>query len=265
MHTAIGQRSIRWVILLPWIIIFVACLVEAAIVSNMNLMQRRDAVWIDLAGHQALLSQEICITSLKHMVTGDGGDAQAVAALINTFDQTEKVLREGGRIEIEGQTLTVAPPKKKQDIQLALKEIDDYWKKVRPLFAEVLQQPPVDPAYTASELQQATKNLVRQIEEVRHMYHNASMAVVNGVMLSVYGFAPGLLIMIFIVWRVTNKVLIAPVLELRDTACRIASGDLTRANIKPAAGQHVSTAYAAVTSHDAARRPAASNRCPRSN
>lgn len=225
MGTLSGM-SIRWKLLIPVTIILVITVAQIFLVINMNRLQQEDAVRVNVAGRQRMLSQKMTKETLNFMVGKDPAHAQAQAKTIETFEKSLQALISGGQLEISGRTAEVKPTQN-AEINARLKEAAQYWERVKPVYTGAVGHLAESHQVNVSELNEISKQLLERFDAVTGMYETASAATIKSSMTLIYIGLGIYLAAAVLAWLYVQKSIIRPILTLRDAAGRIAAGNLS--------------------------------------
>ncbi|MGB9903932.1 MAG: type IV pili methyl-accepting chemotaxis transducer N-terminal domain-containing protein, partial [Desulfotomaculales bacterium] len=92
--------SIRWKFVLPIVLIIFITAGQLYLVQSMNRAQQEDAVRVNLAGRQRMLSQKMTKETFDYLLTKDFQLASAQKETIDTFEQSLQALINGGRVAV---------------------------------------------------------------------------------------------------------------------------------------------------------------------
>ena len=142
--------------------------------------QRQDALLINLAGRQRMLTQQMARLAFE---AGEGEDA-ANAALQETeqiFDQTLRALMDGGEVPYPSETTVIIPLTSDTEIRSKLNQVNPTWSDFRTLLDELQHTPREDPSFsnTLKSIEEKSSTLVEHADAVVRLYETASTAKVN--------------------------------------------------------------------------------------
>ena len=192
--------------------------------------QRQDALVINLAGRQRMLTQQMARLAFE---SGAGEDATnaALQEVEGTFDQTLRSLRDGGTAPYLSDTTVTLPPTHDPEIRSALDEVSLSWRGYRAGLDE-LQQIQHESASFEDALQsiqhQATP-LAAQADEVVRLYESDSLAKVNRLRAIQIVFFLCALILLGVGGWVTRHSVLQPLRQLARAANRLGENDLETA------------------------------------
>ncbi len=219
--------SIRWKLLAPVIILLAITVAQIYLVINMNRLQQEDAVRVNVAGRQRMLSQKMTKETVIYLAGRDAAHIQAQAKTIETFEKSLHALMFGGQLAVSGRTREVKPVNN-AEINARLKEAAQYWEKVKPAYTGVAANPGEPGQTKVNELNEISIQLLTKFDAITGMYENASNEAIKRSMALIYaGLGIYLLAAVFAVIYVQSNI-IRPILALRAAAGRIAAGDLSR-------------------------------------
>jgi nitrate/nitrite-specific signal transduction histidine kinase len=218
--------SIRWKVLIPMSLIIIIMLFQIFLIINMNRMQQEDAVRVNLAGRQRMLSQKMTKETLNFIISQDSKHSQEQQKTIATLEKSLDALVSGGELEVSGRKVTIKASKN-ETIVLKLEEASKYWQQVKPLYQQAVTGQYNSKNFDVNQLNSISKELVANFDGLTGMYETSSSATIKGNMNMIYiGLAIYLLVigatLVFLQKKVIN-----PIVSLRDTAAKIADGDLS--------------------------------------
>ncbi|MFZ5643550.1 MAG: type IV pili methyl-accepting chemotaxis transducer N-terminal domain-containing protein [Bacillota bacterium] len=215
--------SIRWKLLIPVIFIFSMTVAQIFLIINMSQAQKADAIRVNLAGRQRMLSQKITKETLNYTFKKDPKILEAKDNTMEILDKSLKALINGGVIELSGKTVLIQPTENKE-ILSALKEAEQYLGETKHVFDEALHQ---TDEITVSNVNDVSNGLLQRFDKITGMYERASDAMVRRNMTLIYICLFFCLMVAAAAWYYVNRSFIKPILSLRDTANKIAAGNLT--------------------------------------
>lgn len=218
--------SIRWKFVLPIILIIFITVGQLYLVQSMNRAQQEDAVRVNLAGRQRMLSQKMTKETFDFLLIKDVQLASVQKETIDMFEQSLQALISGGRITISGREVLVRPPANRE-ITAALSEAKTYWEGVKPLFADAVRSGQELPRDRLVMLNEASVQLLGRFDRITGMFETASSATVQRNMALIYAGLVLYLLLAVAVWLLANRNIIRPIVSLRDAANKIAAGDLS--------------------------------------
>ncbi len=217
--------SIRWKVLLPMGLIVVIMLLQVYLVIDMNRMQQEDAVSVNVAGRQRMLSQKMTKETLNFIYSQDSSHAQEQVNTINTFEQSLDALMSGGDLTVSGRDVTLKASQNQEIIGM-LEDAAQYWQQVKPLYTGAIDSQ-TNGDFDVNELNEVSKQILTKFDTLTGMYETASAMTIAKYMNLIYiGLGIYLIAMIFTLVFMQRKV-IKPIVSLRDTAAKIADGDLS--------------------------------------
>ncbi|MCL6635332.1 MAG: type IV pili methyl-accepting chemotaxis transducer N-terminal domain-containing protein [Peptococcaceae bacterium] len=221
----LSGMSIKWKLLLPVFFIFLMTLIQLYLVVSMNRVQQEDTVRVNLSGRTRMLSQKMTKETLIFILTGDQAQAKSQAATIETLDRCVQALLNGGQLEISGLQVSVRPARQ-AEIAAALKDTEQYWQRVKPVYMAAVSQPAEAGRAKVAEINDISLQLLQRFDSITGMFEKASADTVRRNMIFLYAGLVFYLLLALAAWFYAQKSFIQPVLKLRDAAGRIAAGDL---------------------------------------
>ncbi len=192
--------------------------------------QRQDALVINLAGRQRMLTQQMARLAFE-AGTGENFTNAALQEVEQAFDQTLQALRDGGTAPYLLEQDVTLPPTRDPEIRSALDEATLTWGGFRARLDE-LQQIPHESASFADALQsiqQQATTLAAQADVVVRLYEADSMAKVNRLRAIQIGFFTCALILLAAGVWLTRQSALNPLRELARAANRLGENDLETA------------------------------------
>ncbi|MCL5935355.1 MAG: type IV pili methyl-accepting chemotaxis transducer N-terminal domain-containing protein [Firmicutes bacterium] len=224
---SLAGLSIRWKLLIPVILIFLTTVAQIYLVVSMNRMQQEDTVRVNVAGRQRMLSQKIDKETLNFLHTKEAVHAKAQADTIATFERISVVVLGGGQLDLSGRTAEVKPTEH-EEIVAALKEADQYWQKVKPVFLAAAEPPSGARQIDVNQLNEISLQILKRFDAITGMYEIASAAAIKRDMTLIYVGLCFYLLAAVSAWYYVQKSFIMPILALRDAASRIAARNLSQ-------------------------------------
>jgi nitrate/nitrite-specific signal transduction histidine kinase len=214
--------SIKWKLLIPVVFIFLMTVAQIYLIAHMNQAQKADAVRVNLAGRQRMLSQKMTKEVFNYIVTKDAKMIDARTEDMQTLEKSLNALISGGVMELSGQTVSIEPTEN-EEILSALKEAEQYWGNTKHVFDEGLYQ---SGQISISEINDVSVGLLQRFDKITGMYERASNAMVKRNMTVIYACLTLFLVIAAAAWYYVQRNFVKPILSLRDTANKIAAGDL---------------------------------------
>jgi nitrate/nitrite-specific signal transduction histidine kinase len=192
--------------------------------------QRQDALVINLAGRQRMLTQQMARLAFE----SGAGENTANAALQETeqtFDQTLRALLDGGTAPYLSDTTVTLPLTRDPQIRSALNRVSLTWSDFRALLDTLQQTPRGAPSFavTLQAIEETSSTLVAQADEVVRLYEAASTAKVNRLRAIQTGFFVCALILLGAGVWLTRQSALEPLKELARAARRLGENDLETA------------------------------------
>ena len=171
--------------------------------------QRTDALLINLAGRQRMLTQKMVWLALSR------SDDPELASTIQLFDQTLHALQDGGSVQptlveipeaTAGERPTILPPAPDPEVRAGLEEAAALWA----VFRSRLQ--PADPA----ALQAEAPVILARLDSVVSLYEDRARAkIVRVQVIQAISFVTGLVLLSW-GYLLTRRRIFQPLLELRS-------------------------------------------------
>ena len=184
--------------------------------------QKQDALVINLAGRQRMLTQQMTRLAFE----AGAGEETINAALQNTeqiFEQTLHALMDGGPAPYFADTTVTLPQTHNLEIRSSLNEVDNTWRDFRTLLDDLQQTPRNNPSFsiTLQTIEQKSSKLAEQTDEAVRMFEASSTAKINHLRSLQIGFLVGALILLSVGAFVTRQSLLKPLGELERAANRL--------------------------------------------
>lgn len=192
--------------------------------------QRQDALVINLAGRQRMLAQQMARLAYEAGAGEDAANA-AIAEVELTFDQTLRLLLDGGTLPSLTEPGSALPAPTNPEIRSALTEVNASWNEFRILLDALKETPRGDPSFdvTLQAIEEKSSALVEEADEVVRLYEAASTAKINRLRGMQFGFLFGALILLGIGAWITRRSALEPLRELGRAANRLGENDLDSA------------------------------------
>ena len=192
--------------------------------------QRQDAMVINLAGRQRMLTQQMARLAFE-AGAGEALDNAALQETERTFDRSLMALRDGGTAPNLPQQDATLPPTRDPEILSALEAAAITWGGFRARLDELQQTPRDDPSFDAilQSIQQQASTLAAQADDVVRLYEADSMAKVNRLRAIQMGFFLCALILLAAGVWLTRQSALNPLRELARAANRLGGNDLETA------------------------------------
>lgn len=189
--------------------------------------QRQDALVINLAGRQRMLTQQMARLAFE-AGAGEQDVNAALQEVEGTFDQTLQALRDGGTAPYLSDTTVTLPLTRDLGIRSALDEATLTWSDFRALLDELQQTPRRDPSFsvTLQSIEEKSSTLAAQADEVVRLYEADSLAKVNRLRAIQIGFFVSALILLAAGVWLTRRSALQPLRRLARAANRLGENDL---------------------------------------
>jgi nitrate/nitrite-specific signal transduction histidine kinase len=192
--------------------------------------QRQDALVINLAGRQRMLTQQMARLAFEAGASQDVTNA-SLQEVEQNFDQTLRALLDGGMAPYLAGTTVKLPATRNIGIRSALNQINPTWNEFRALLDELQHTPRESPAFrsTLQSIQQQSSTLVEQADEVVRLNEANSSAKLNRLRAIQVGFFLCALILLGLGVWLTRQSALKPLAKLADAANRLGQNDLETA------------------------------------
>ncbi len=189
--------------------------------------QKQDALVINLAGRQRMLTQQMARLAIK----AGAGEETINTALQNTeqvFEQTLHALMDGGTAPYFADTTVTLPRTNNLEIRSSLNELYNTWRDFRTLLDNLQQTPRNDPSFsiTLHTIEQKSSTLAEQADEAVRMFEASSTTKIKHLRSLQIGFLVGALIFLSVGAFVTRQSLLRPLGELERAANSLGENDL---------------------------------------
>ncbi len=141
-------------------------------------VQRHDALVMNLAGRQRMLSQRLAKEAWRGLVKGqDPRSLEEMRTTAHQFEAGMQALRDGGQIAYGGTTVSV-PPATDPAFRVALEGVQATWESLHRAAHAVLEEEPGNPAFTqgVADLERLSGVILGQIDEAVRLYQAAAEA-----------------------------------------------------------------------------------------
>ncbi|RIK45073.1 MAG: hypothetical protein DCC57_16925 [Chloroflexi bacterium] len=231
-------RSRLWLLFLAFLLLVVGSVTITFVALN---AQHADALSINLAGRQRMLSQQMTWLALT------APDGAALAAARQRFAQTLHALRAGGTALDPADLPVVLLPQTDPAAQARLAEVAQAWQRFD---RELARQPaggapPLDASLTDASLTEASLALLDRLDAAVSRMAQVSQAKVRRLQAVQALFLALALWLLYSGYRLTQRRLVTPLAALDAAAQRMAAGDLEQA-ISPLADAELNQLAAAL-------------------
>jgi len=218
--------SLRWKLLLPFLIILGAAAVQLAIMTHLTRIQETDTLRVNVAGRQRMLSQKLSKEILLFLADADPAHRAAAEATAATLENNLRALARGGEADL-GQRKVTLPPTENRETVAELQRAEQLWNAVKPAVQGIL-------AGQVPDRVAAGKAVSKQLDEVRvafdgitARYEQDSAQRARQDLTLIYLCLVAYGVTIAVTVYLTERHIIRPMRRLRDGAAAIARGDLT--------------------------------------
>ncbi|ABO50064.1 hypothetical protein Dred_1535 [Desulforamulus reducens MI-1] len=217
--------SLKWKVLVPLLLVLATTILQINLIIAMNHAQQEDAVRVNVAGRQRMLSQRMAKDVFGFVLTSNSQHQEDLTKAMDIFEQSLNALKTGGPLEVGGTKVEVTKTETPEILNL-LSEAETSWQGIKSDIEGIASISPESTAKAEAINEQLVK-MVNTFDQATKMYETASAATVKKNMTVIYGCAVGYLFLIFFSWQITNKYIIKPVTALQRAAEDIAKGDLS--------------------------------------
>ncbi len=192
--------------------------------------QKQDALVINLAGRQRMLTQQMARLAFE-AGAGEGVTNAALQDAEQTFDQTLTALRDGGTAPYLPQQDVTLPLTRNPEIRSSLDKVTLTWSGFRTLLDELQRTSRESPTFTSAlqSIQQQSSTLAAQADTVVRLYETDSTAKVNRLRAIQIGFFLCALILLGAGMWLTRRLALQPLRQLARAAERLGGNDLETA------------------------------------
>lgn len=217
--------SLKWKVLIPLLLVLATTVLQINLIIAMNRAQQEDAVRVNVAGRQRMLSQRMAKDVFGFVLSANPQHQQDLTQAMTMFEQSLTALKQGGTLEVGGTKVEVTQTKNQEILNL-LTEAEANWQGIKSAVQGISSDTP-DAISKAEAINLQLVKMVNTFDQATKMYETASAATVRKNMTVIYACALGYLLLILFSWQITNKYIIKPVTDLQRVAEDIAQGDLS--------------------------------------
>ncbi len=213
-------RSIQWKMSLLFVALFLLVTLSVGATYWGIQVQREDALLINLAGRQRMLTQKMAWLALAQP------GSQELAEAVRLFDQTMQALRTGGETQYslpessgdaQSASSVYLPPAPNPQIRSDLDQAASLWESFRSH---------LEPA-DSNALQAESPALLAKLDEIVQEYETLARARLRRVqIIQAVSLAAGLVLVLW-GYTLTRRSILQPLVTLRSAAQRITQGELT--------------------------------------
>ncbi|SHK00944.1 type IV pili methyl-accepting chemotaxis transducer N-terminal domain-containing protein [Desulforamulus aeronauticus] len=217
--------SLKWKVLIPLILVLATTVLQINLIIAMNRAQQEDAVRVNVAGRQRMLSQRMAKDVFGFVLSANSQHQEDLKKAMDIFEESLGALKTGGSLEVGGTKVEVTKTKNTEIVKL-LVEAETNWQGIKSDIQGIS-------SITADAIDQAEAvnvklvKMVTTFDQATKMYETASAVTVKENMTVIYACAVGYLLLILFSWQITNRYIIKPVTVLQKAAEDIAKGDLS--------------------------------------
>lgn len=217
--------SLKWKILIPLLLVLATTVLQINLIIAMNQAQQEDAVKVNVAGRQRMLSQRMAKDVYGYVLTSNPQHQEDLIKAMDIFEQSLHALKTGGQLDVGGTKVEVAKTKT-PEILTILSEAETSWQGIKSAINDI-DSSSTETIAKAEAINEQLVKMVNTFDQATKMYETASAATVKKNMIVIYACAVGYLFLIFFSWYITNRYIIKPVMALQRAAEDIAKGDLS--------------------------------------
>ncbi|HUH98508.1 MAG TPA: GAF domain-containing protein [Anaerolineales bacterium] len=189
--------------------------------------EQQDALTINLAGRQRMLSQQMARLAFA---SGAGQEANntALQGAEQAFDQTLHALLYGGAAPELPDPDVMLPVTRDPQIVSALDQEDLTWTKYRAMLDNLQRTAQNDPSFsqTLQSIQRTSGTLAQQADAVVRLYETASNEKIDRLRAIQFGFLAGAFLLLGIGAWTTRQSVLKPLQRLSQAAVRVGGNDL---------------------------------------
>lgn len=205
--------------------------VLASVVANLwgISTQRDDALVVNLAGRQRMLSQEtVKLAFLGALKDQDPRHLEDMHLTAHEFEDGLRVLLDGGQVSYAGGAGYDLPPTTDPAIRAALEEVRAVFESMHGAVHAILEHPPGSPAFTQglTDLERLSVVILEEMDRAVRLYQAAAevkMARLRSIQIA---FFLGAVAFLVIGHLLTRRSVVRPVQTLEAHARRMGRGDL---------------------------------------
>jgi two-component system nitrate/nitrite sensor histidine kinase NarX len=190
--------------------------------------QQQDALVINLAGRQRMLSQQMTSLTLQIARSGVAAYGPTLAEAEQAFGQTLLALRDGGPAPYLPGSLVELPATHDPAILAQLDQIAQAWQTFRQNLEVITQADPASAEFSAAgqAIEELSPTLLAQTDQAVRLFEAASTRKIAQLRMLQLGFLASSLLLLSLGWWVTQRSLIQPLQALGADAARIGQGNL---------------------------------------
>jgi PAS domain S-box-containing protein len=192
-----------------------------------NSSQAHDALLMNLAGRQRMLSQRVARAACSARQAGHENDRTAVRTAVQQFKEGLNVLLEGGELHYAGRTVIVAPTTE-PSFQEALEKVAREGEGLERATRSLIEGEPGGPAFlrAARDLELSSDRVLEAMDEAVRIYQQhaeSKVARMRWIQLLLLSMGAAIVATGF---RVVQNQVVKPVDELEKAVLRMERGDL---------------------------------------
>jgi nitrate/nitrite-specific signal transduction histidine kinase len=218
--------SLRWKLLLPFLIILGATAVQLAIITHLTRSQEIDTLRVNVAGRQRMLSQKLNTEILLFLADGDPGHRAAAEATAATLEKNLGALAAGGEADL-GQRKVTLPATEHREIDAQLDRAAQTWNAMKPSINGILTGQVTDRTAAGDAATKQLEEVLVAFDGITARYEEESARRAARDLTLIYLCLIAYGVTIAVTAYLTERHIIRPMRRLRDGAAAIARGDLT--------------------------------------
>lgn len=218
--------SLRWKLLLPFLIILGATAVQLAIMTHLTRSLEIDTLRVNVAGRQRMLSQKLNKEILLFLADADPVHRAAAEATAATLENNLRALTGGGEADL-GQRKVTLPATDHREIAAELQRAGQIWNAVKPAVQGILAGQAPDRVAAGDAVSKQLDDVRVAFDGITARYEEASARRAQRDLTLIYLCLVAYAVTIAVTAYLTERHIIGPMRRLRDGAAAIARGDLT--------------------------------------
>lgn len=190
--------------------------------------QKQDALLINLAGRQRMLTQQMMRLTLEIEKEGKEGHESTLQESMDAFEITLLALQQGGEVPyVSGETVSLTPMND-AIVQAQLAQVGLTWESMRASLRTLLQSEVGSLAFdeAVQSVERLSTDLVQQCDAVVRRYEAISRQKITRLRAVQFAFFIGALTLLAAGAWVTRRAVIQPLIMFGKVAARVGSGDL---------------------------------------
>lgn len=217
-------KSIRGKFAILFLSFFLLVVISTGVIYWALNTQKADAVILNLAGRQRMLTQQMTWLALNAPANEDLGHA------IRQFEFTLQALREGGIVLDSASQAVPLPPAPDAELAEQLSEVMETWTSFREKLTFLRSSPVDDITWieTANQLQTESPLILAQLDAIVMEFEQRAEAKVARLLWLEFGFTSLAFMLLVGGYQLTRRRVLAPLAELEISTKRIGQGDFSQ-------------------------------------